>query len=155
MTKKSVQNLNWRRTQQIDESPLWPFACAASCKQKWRCLKLLGTTWSHTWLPLISIWRAGAAWRRWPENAGQQFLRQKFELKLDSNCICNWMSSQHYSNARVTLTFDLWTPTNYTLVPFPKYYHWSKYEVPRCYGSKVRVDRTKVGRNMNKKNNNN
>ena len=50
----------------------------------------------------------------------------------------------------MTLTFDLWTPTNYTLVPFPKYYHWSKSEVPRCYGSKVRVDRTKVGRNKNK-----
>ena len=77
------------------------------------------------------------------------------KIKLDSNCICNWTSSQHYSNGRVTLTFDLWTPKNYTLVSFPKYYHWSKYEVPRCYGSKVRVDRTKVGRNKNKKNNNN
>ena len=87
------------------------------------------------------------------------FLKFVFQInscnvKLDSNCICNWTSSQHYSNGRVTLTFDLWTPKNYTLVPFPKYYHWSKFEVPRCYGSKVRVDRTKVGRNKNKKNNN-
>ena len=88
-------------------------------------------------------------------NSVTSLLDTRIREILDSNCICNWTSSQHYSNGRVTLTFDLWTPKNYTLVPFPKYYHWSKYEGPRCYGSKVRVDRTKVGRNKNKKNNNN